>query len=335
MSLSESARSLIHTLTLAIGHGTDAQTTARTFLATLVRHCPLDGAALWWRDTLASPDAPADLVLLATEPAQLDTAVRLPSSHGFWELIRKGTPVFSGADTTPGNVSPRALNFSSCTLLPVAGAGILALYAPGAPHPESTFCEHLPTLTERLGQALHTAMLCSRLQRAEQQLQEQNRKLTEHKRISDLYASHAASARAQLHALFRSLPDLVWLKDPDGVYLACNQRFERFFGACEQEIVGKTDYDFVDRELADFFRQYDRQVMARREPSVNEEWITFANDGHRECLETTKTPLYDDAGHLIGVLGIGHDITQRKQMEDTLRQAETGSHDLASLLRRL
>ena len=50
MSLSESARSLIHTLTLAIGHGTDAQATARTFLVTLVKHCPLDGAALWWRD---------------------------------------------------------------------------------------------------------------------------------------------------------------------------------------------------------------------------------------------------------------------------------------------
>ena len=55
MSLSESARSLIHTLTLAIGHGTDAQATARTFLVTLVKHCPLDGAALWWRDALAPP----------------------------------------------------------------------------------------------------------------------------------------------------------------------------------------------------------------------------------------------------------------------------------------
>ena len=335
MSLSESARSLIHTLTLAIGHGTDAQATARTFLVTLVKHCPLDGAALWWRDALAPPETLADLVLLATEPAQLDTAVRLPASHAFWELIRKGNPVFSGAPSALESGSACAPKFSSCTLLPVAGSGILALYAPGTPHPESAFCEHLPALAERLGQALHTAMLCTRLQCVEQQLQEQNRKLAEHKRISDLYATHAANARAQLHALFRSLPDLVWLKDPDGVYLACNQRFELFFGACEQDIVGKTDYDFVDREQADFFREYDRKVMARREPSVNEEWITFANDGHRECLETTKTPLYDDAGHLIGVLGIGHDITERKQMEDALRQAETGSHDLASLLRRL
>ena len=84
MSLSESARSLIHTLTLAIGHGTDAQTTARTFLVTLVKHCPLDGAALWWRDALAPPETPADLVLLATEPAQLDTAVRLPGRSRRW-----------------------------------------------------------------------------------------------------------------------------------------------------------------------------------------------------------------------------------------------------------
>ena len=48
-----------------------------------------------------------------------------------------------------------------------------------------------------------------------------------------------------LKTLVRALPDLVWLKDPDGVYLACNPRFERFFGAREADIVGRSDYDFV------------------------------------------------------------------------------------------
>ena len=94
---------------------------------------------------------------------------------------------------------------------------------------------------------------------------------------------------AHLHTLLQTLPDLVWLKDENGVYLSCNTRFERFFGAREKDIVGKTDYDFVDRELADFFRENDRKAMAAGGPSINEEWIPFADDGHRELLEDRKS----------------------------------------------
>lgn len=61
--------------------------------------------------------------------------------------------------------------------------------------------------------------------------------------------------------------------------------------------------------------------MAKGGPSVNEEWITFADDGHRELLETTKTPMFDAHGQLIGVLGIGHDITRRKLAEQDQRIA--------------
>lgn len=126
---------------------------------------------------------------------------------------------------------------------------------------------------------------------------------------------------ARMQTLIQTLPDLIWLKDNDGVYLACNSRFERFFGAREAEIIGKTDYDFVDRELADFFRKNDLIALTKGSPSVNEEWITFADDGHRELLETTKTPMFDAQGHLIGVLGIGHDITEKRQAEEELRLA--------------
>lgn len=121
---------------------------------------------------------------------------------------------------------------------------------------------------------------------------------------------------AQLRTLIDTIPDLVWLKDIDGVYLECNRRFEQFFGALEHEIVGRTDYDFVDRELADFFRAHDQKAMAAGKPTMNEEEITFASDGHRECLETIKTAVWDREGRLIGVLGIGRDITGRKHAEE-------------------
>ena len=124
------------------------------------------------------------------------------------------------------------------------------------------------------------------------------------------------SSEARLHTLVRTIPDLIWLKDTEGVYLSCNPMFERFFGAKEPDIVGKTDYDFVGRELADFFREHDRRAMAAGKPTSNEEWITFADDGHRALLDTTKTPVHDARGTLIGVLGIGHDITGRKLAEE-------------------
>jgi PAS domain S-box-containing protein len=138
-------------------------------------------------------------------------------------------------------------------------------------------------------------------------------------RIAELEQSESERKRAEealcnsegrLHTMVQTIPDLIWLKDKDGVYLSCNTMFERFFGAREADIIGKTDYDFVDRELADFFREHDRKAVAAGKPTSNEEWITFADDGRHALLDTIKTPMYDARGTLIGVLGIGRDITE-------------------------
>ena len=129
------------------------------------------------------------------------------------------------------------------------------------------------------------------------------------------------AAQRQLKSTLNALPDLVWLKDADGVYLSCNPVFERFFGASEADIVGKTDYDFVDREQADFFREHDRAAMAAGTPSINEEWLSFADDGSRRLFETIKTPMLDDDGKPVGVLGVARDITKRAQAEQALLQS--------------
>lgn len=123
-----------------------------------------------------------------------------------------------------------------------------------------------------------------------------------------------------LQTIIQTIPDLVWLKDTEGVYLTCNPIFARFFGALETDIVGKSDYDFVDREQADFFREHDRQAMLAGIPCINEEWLTFADDGHRAYMETTKSPMYDACGKLIGVLGIAHDITERRAAAEKIQR---------------
>ena len=118
--------------------------------------------------------------------------------------------------------------------------------------------------------------------------------------------------------LIHAIPDLVWLKDVNGAYLSCNRKFEEFFGALEKDILGKTDYDFVDKELADSFVIQDRKAMETGETLKNEKWLSFAETGYRGLFETVKTPLWNSDGETIGVLGIARDITSHRRAEEAL-----------------
>ena len=151
------------------------------------------------------------------------------------------------------------------------------------------------------------------------------------RRVADYIAAYLAKIKsdealtaneALTRSLIDSIPDLVWLKNAEGVYLACNKRFEDFYGDIEKNIIGKTDYDFVDKKLADFFRENDCNSIAAGKPTVNEEEIVFKKDGHKELLETIKTPLFSKDGSIIGVLGIGRDITTHKETEEILKKSE-------------
>lgn len=126
----------------------------------------------------------------------------------------------------------------------------------------------------------------------------------------------------RFRGLLNNIPDLIWFKDIDGVYLMCNSTFERFFGTTVNVIVGKTDYDFMDREQADFFRMHDKNAVNAKKATSNEEWISFPGDVHPTLLYTTKTPMYEKNGDFIGVLGIGRDITEIKKAEEEKRKLQ-------------
>ncbi len=170
------------------------------------------------------------------------------------------------------------------------------------------------------------------LRAAQLEISEKQSTLVTAEEMNLLLEQRVDERTTHLQTLLNTMPDIVWLKDQGGVYLSCNQRFEQFFGATESEIVGKTDYDFVDRELADFFRANDRKAMESGGPNINEELISFASDGHQEYLQTIKTPLVASDGSLIGVLGIARDITRLKQTEE---EAQRDRSALLSLLNNL
>lgn len=120
---------------------------------------------------------------------------------------------------------------------------------------------------------------------------------------------------ALLSGLLASIPDIIFFKDRQGVYLGCNPEFSRFVGKDTAGIIGSTDYDLFGKDVADSFREQDRIMMDKGEPRRNEEWIEYP-DGTKILIETLKAPLRDAEGKIIGLLGVSRDITKRKMAEE-------------------
>jgi PAS domain S-box-containing protein len=127
--------------------------------------------------------------------------------------------------------------------------------------------------------------------------------------------------RAQLQSLLSAIPDLVWVKDNEGVFIACNTAFEQRMGTDAAHIIGKTDYDFFPADVAAVFREQDRAATASDTPLTVEEWVSYLTYGQRILLETIKTPVRGTDQTIVGVLGIARDVTRMRKLLDELEQA--------------
>lgn len=127
-----------------------------------------------------------------------------------------------------------------------------------------------------------------------------------------------------LTTILNAIPDLIFYKDTECRYTGCNQAFERFVGKKETEIIGLTDFDLFDPEMANLFREMDLLMMQQKSQRRNDEQVTYP-DGENVYIETLKTPYDDMAGNTLGLIGIGRDITERKQREKEILYM--GFHD--------
>lgn len=147
----------------------------------------------------------------------------------------------------------------------------------------------------------------------------QNVSLRQSEQTVTQYLTEIEKRHQFLRSTFGAIPDLVWIKDPQGAYLDCNSRFEAFMGKNRREIIGKSDHEHVHRTDASQVEAHDQEVLTLRLPSIQEERYRFLSDGHEEMLEIIKSPILDNTGQVIGLLGIGRDITDRKKAEEELR----------------
>jgi diguanylate cyclase (GGDEF)-like protein/PAS domain S-box-containing protein len=141
----------------------------------------------------------------------------------------------------------------------------------------------------------------------------------EFEREQELLASerrHRETSRF-LSTLLDSIPDHIFYKDKDGVYLGCNRAFELASGMTRAHLVGKNDYEVYDRDTAELFVSKDAQVLRLQQDIRTEETVLFP-DGRAVITETLKTPFFNDEGELAGLIGISRDITDRKKKEDKI-----------------
>lgn len=124
-------------------------------------------------------------------------------------------------------------------------------------------------------------------------------------------AQHNASL---LKALFDSITDLIFYKDKDSLYRGGNHAFYQYVGLREEDIIGKSDYDIFQQDLADKYIKVDKRLIISEKDQVYEEIYT-RHDGKEGVFETLKTPYYDENGEMIGLVGIRRDVTDRMQRE--------------------
>jgi two-component system cell cycle sensor histidine kinase/response regulator CckA len=127
-------------------------------------------------------------------------------------------------------------------------------------------------------------------------------------------------SETKYRTLIENIPQKVFIKDRDSRYVSCNQNFAQDCGIRPEEVVGKVDYDFFPRELADKYRGDDQRIMETgRTENIEEKYI---QDGQEVWVSTIKTPVKDDNANIVGVLGTFFDITERKRAEQALQESE-------------
>lgn len=142
------------------------------------------------------------------------------------------------------------------------------------------------------------------------------RDITKRKKAEDALRKSESKYRT----LLENVPQKIFLKDRNSVYVSCNESYARGLKIESGEIVGKTDYDFYPNELAEKYRADDQRIMESGETQdIEEEYI---DKGLKVFVHTVKTPVKDENGNVAGILGIFWDVTERKQMELALEQSE-------------
>lgn len=136
-------------------------------------------------------------------------------------------------------------------------------------------------------------------------------------------ASELAEQRRRMDALMENIPDRVYFKDRQGAFIQVNHALARLYGFEDpHEVVGKTDADFFTAEHARQALADEENVLRTGKPIIGKMEKETFSDGRTTWALTTKMPLKDEAGTIVGTFGVSRDITELKTTEIALRGSE-------------
>lgn len=149
------------------------------------------------------------------------------------------------------------------------------------------------------------------------------RRIIEKKRATVALRESESKAKT----LLENLPQKVFFKDKNSVYVFCNENYAQDLRIKGDEIKGKTDFDFHPKELAEKYRADDKRILeSGNTEGIDEEYI---QNKRRVFVHTVKAPVKDEKGNVIGILGTFWDITERRKMEESVRESEEKFRNLA------
>ncbi len=134
-----------------------------------------------------------------------------------------------------------------------------------------------------------------------------------------LFESSLIQEKALLNSLINSIPDLIFYKDPKGVYLGVNTAFCRFYSKTPEDFIGKTDFDIFPRETALIYHKNDQEVLSLKVEYKRAKWKTQYNS-KPVVLDTVKVAFKDDEKNVLGLVGICRDITDKYIYEEALKE---------------
>ncbi|MFQ5676092.1 MAG: PAS domain S-box protein [bacterium] len=152
--------------------------------------------------------------------------------------------------------------------------------------------------------------------------------ITERKRAEEALAQE----RHLLNHFIENIPDAIYFKDQEGHFLRVNKtQAARLHLNDPEEALGKTDFDFFSDEDARLAYEEELRVMQTGQISINERKKVYPNG--KECwVQTTKVPMFDEEGKMMGVFGLTRDTTARKNVEEALRRVHTETEQLLAAI---
>jgi len=136
-------------------------------------------------------------------------------------------------------------------------------------------------------------------------------------------ADALAHERNVLRTMIDLIPAFIYCKDAESRFTGCNKLVANRMGVAPEELIGRTDFDFFPREMAEKFYNDEQALLKSGKPLIDHEELAFDKlSGTNRVILTSKVPLHDAAGNLTGLVGTGFDITERKAAEERMASSD-------------